>query len=64
MSSITLGELYYGAEKSARRIDNLHAIEHFTARLEILAFAEKAAATMARSAPDPRGRAGGRAPTT
>jgi tRNA(fMet)-specific endonuclease VapC len=44
MSSITLGELYYGAEKSARRIDNLHAIEHFTARLEILAFAEKAAA--------------------
>jgi tRNA(fMet)-specific endonuclease VapC len=43
MSSITLGELHYGAEKSARRIDNLQAIEHFTARLEVLPFAEKAA---------------------
>ena len=28
ISSITLGELHYGAEKSARRADNLTAIEH------------------------------------
>jgi len=44
ISSITLGELYYGAEKSARRADNLTAIEHFAARLEVLPFASKAAA--------------------
>jgi tRNA(fMet)-specific endonuclease VapC len=44
ISSITLGELHYGAEKSARRGDNLSAIEHFVARLEILPFEAKAAA--------------------
>lgn len=44
MSSITLAELYYGAEKSARRLDNLRAIEQFCARLEVLAFSAKAAA--------------------
>jgi tRNA(fMet)-specific endonuclease VapC len=44
MSSITLGELYYGAEKSARRLDNLRAVQHFTARLELLPFAAGAAA--------------------
>jgi tRNA(fMet)-specific endonuclease VapC len=44
ISSITLGELHYGAEKSARRTDNLTAIEHFTARLDVLAFEAKAAA--------------------
>src|SRR6516164_9001831 len=44
ISSITLGELHYGAEKSARRVENLTAIEHFVARLEVLPFAEKAAA--------------------
>lgn len=43
-SSVTLGELHYGAEKSARRLDNLQAIEHFTARLEVLPFTERAAA--------------------
>lgn len=43
ISSITLGELHYGAERSARRADNLAAIEHFTARLEVLPFGEKAA---------------------
>lgn len=31
ISSITLGELHYGAEKSARRSENLTAIEHFGA---------------------------------
>lgn len=44
ISSVTLGELYYGAEKSARRLDNLQAVEHFTARLEVLPFAAQAAA--------------------
>jgi tRNA(fMet)-specific endonuclease VapC len=44
ISSITLGELHYGAEKSARRVENLTAIEHFTARLEVLGFEAKAAA--------------------
>lgn len=44
ISSITLGELHYGAEKSARPVENLRAIAHFTARLEVLPFAEKAAA--------------------
>jgi tRNA(fMet)-specific endonuclease VapC len=44
ISSITLGELHYGAEKSARRAENLVAIDNFVARLDVLAFAEKAAA--------------------
>lgn len=44
ISSITLGELHYGAEKSAHRADKLIAIEHFVARLDVLPFAEKAAA--------------------
>src|ERR1700694_4183162 len=43
ISSITLGELHYGAERSARRADNLTAIEHFVARLDVLAFEAKAA---------------------
>ena len=44
ISSITLGELYYGAEKSARRVANLSAIDNFVARLEVLPFEAKAAA--------------------
>lgn len=44
ISSITLGELHYCAEKSARRAENLTAIEHFVARLEVLPFGDKAAA--------------------
>jgi len=44
ISTITLGELHYGAEKSTRRAKNLAAIEHFVARLEVLAFGDKAAA--------------------
>ena len=43
ISSITLGELHYGAEKSARRATNLTALDHFVARLEVLAFDPKAA---------------------
>jgi tRNA(fMet)-specific endonuclease VapC len=44
ISSITLGELHYGAEKSERRADNLTAIEDFVARLDVLPFGTKAAA--------------------
>ncbi|MBV9510549.1 MAG: type II toxin-antitoxin system VapC family toxin [Caulobacteraceae bacterium] len=44
ISSITLGELHYGAEKSARRAQNVAAIEQFSARLEVLPFGDKAAA--------------------
>jgi tRNA(fMet)-specific endonuclease VapC len=44
MSSITLSELHYGAEKSARPSENLSAIENFVARLEVLHFGDKAAA--------------------
>lgn len=43
ISSITLSELHYGAEKSAKRLRNLEEIEEFTARLDVLAFSEKAA---------------------
>jgi len=44
ISSITLGELHYGAEKSGRRAENLTAIEQFVARLDVLPFGQKAAA--------------------
>jgi len=44
ISCITLAELHYGAEKSARRADNLTAIENFVARLDVLPFGERAAA--------------------
>jgi len=43
-STIVLGELHYGAEKSSRRADNLRAIEEFVARLEVLPFTARAAA--------------------
>ena len=44
ISSIVLAELHYGAEKSARRQQNLQAIEEFVARLEVLDFSPAAAA--------------------
>jgi tRNA(fMet)-specific endonuclease VapC len=44
ISTVTLGELHYGAEKSTRHLENLQAIEHFTARLELLPFTKQAAA--------------------
>ena len=44
ISSITLGELHYGVEKSARRQQNLDDLVRFTARLEVLPFAAEAAA--------------------
>ena len=44
ISSVTLGELIYGAEKSKRQAQNVTVVAQFAARLEILPFAEKAAA--------------------
>lgn len=44
ISSVTLGELYFGAEKSARREQNMANVEAFAARLDVLPFTAKAAA--------------------
>ena len=44
ISGITLAELLYGVEKSARRTENLRAVEQFTARLEVVPFSPRAAA--------------------
>lgn len=44
VSAVTLGELLFGAEKSARVADNTAAVERFCARLEVLPFADRAAA--------------------
>jgi tRNA(fMet)-specific endonuclease VapC len=44
ISTITLAELYYGAEKSSRGVENLRAVEQFVARLEALPFFAEAAA--------------------
>lgn len=43
-SSVVLAELVYGAEKSAKPDENLQIVEGFAARLEVLPFADKAAA--------------------
>jgi tRNA(fMet)-specific endonuclease VapC len=43
ISSVTLGELLYGAEKSTERLRNLEVVESFAARMEILPFGERAA---------------------
>lgn len=43
ISSVTLGELIYGAEKSSQPERNLNEIESMTARLEVLPFNEEAA---------------------
>jgi tRNA(fMet)-specific endonuclease VapC len=44
ISTITLGELHYRAEKSARPAKNLTGLAQFVARLEVLSFGDKAAA--------------------
>ena len=43
ISSVTFMELVFGAEKSAQPQRNLHDIEGFTARLEVLPYADAAA---------------------
>jgi tRNA(fMet)-specific endonuclease VapC len=42
ISTVTLGELIFGAEKSARPNENLSVIEGFAARLDVLPFDEQA----------------------
>jgi tRNA(fMet)-specific endonuclease VapC len=44
ISAVTLAELIYGAEKSLRPSDNLAVVEGFAAHLEVLPFADRAAA--------------------
>ena len=44
ISSIVLYELLYGAAKSARPVENRHAVEAFATRLEVLDFDADAAA--------------------
>lgn len=48
ISSITLGELYYGAEKSECRSENVRGIENFTSRLAVLPFSEPASSHFAQ----------------
>jgi tRNA(fMet)-specific endonuclease VapC len=43
ISSVTLAELLYGAEKSTRLERNLSVVENFAARLSVLPFEDKAA---------------------
>ncbi len=44
VSSITAGELYYGAEKSQRVAHNLRQAEDFLSRLQVLDYNQKASA--------------------
>jgi tRNA(fMet)-specific endonuclease VapC len=44
LSTITLGELIFGAEKSEWRIQNLEALERFADRMPVLPFDAEAAA--------------------
>jgi tRNA(fMet)-specific endonuclease VapC len=48
ISSVTLGELWFGVENSARREVNTKALEEFSGRLKILAFSRDAAAHCGR----------------
>lgn len=43
ISSITLAELFHGAEKSSRCTENVKVIDDFTSRLEVLPYTPKAA---------------------
>lgn len=43
ISSITLSELYFGAEKSACTAHNLHVVEDFISRLDVLPCGPRAA---------------------
>jgi tRNA(fMet)-specific endonuclease VapC len=43
ISVITLAELLYGAEKSARPYENLGVVEQFCSRLDVLSFGTQAA---------------------
>ncbi|MFY8106012.1 MAG: type II toxin-antitoxin system tRNA(fMet)-specific endonuclease VapC [Elstera sp.] len=43
ISTVTLFELFYGAEKSARPIENRQSVENFAARLTVLPWTDSAA---------------------
>jgi tRNA(fMet)-specific endonuclease VapC len=43
ISAVTLAEIIYGAEKSARPIENIAVVDQFAARLDVLPFGERAA---------------------
>ena len=43
ISAVTLAEIIYGAEKSARQIENIKVVEQFASRLDVLPFGERAA---------------------
>ncbi len=43
ISSITLAELFYGAEKSRKKAANFAAVEHIRGQVAVLPFAEHAA---------------------
>jgi tRNA(fMet)-specific endonuclease VapC len=43
ISTVTLAELLYGAERSTRLESNLSVVENFAARLSVLPFEDKAA---------------------
>jgi len=57
LSSVTLGELVFGAEKSSQPERNLRDIEGLVARLDVAAFDEKAAVQFGQIRAEP-GRAG------
>lgn len=44
ISTVTMAELLYGAEKSGRPVEGRRGVEGFTARLDVLSFDSEAAA--------------------
>ena len=47
ISSITVGELFYGVERSSRRVENRRAVEAFIGNLAVLPFTIRGAAHFA-----------------
>ena len=56
ISTVTLGELLFGAEKSARPAHHRHEVEHFAARLQVLDFDAQAASHFAEIRADLEGK--------
>src|SRR5216683_7176224 len=48
ISTITAGELFYGVERSAQRIENRRVVEEFIGNLNVLPFTMRAAAHFAQ----------------
>ena len=48
VSAITVGELFFGVERSAQRIENRRAVEEFIGNLTVLPFTARAAAHFAQ----------------